>query len=909
MSFTLAQALTFLFLGLGAGAAYAISAVGLVQIYRGSGVINFAHGALAYLSAALYAQFSTDWDWPWVPSFLLSLSAAVFGGVIIQLFVMRPLRNSSMLVRIIATVGVLAVIEQAIPLVLGNITQRAQVVKSFYPSGGVAIFDSLLTYDRIAMLTITVAIAFALSTVVQRTRFGLATTAVAEDPLVAEALGVRPERVALINWAIGGGLAGLTGLLMVPWTSLAPGTFILLIVPALVAALIGRFQHYGVTVVAGVAIGSLQSLLFLWQSDPEFPLANGYRAGWNEALPFLVMIAVLASSGSALPTRGETTAALPVVGRRSMSIPVLLLSILMVVAVSTVAGPDFSDAISSTAGFAVLGLSVVVVTGLAGQISLAQAAMAGVGALVAGRLSGELGWPFPVVVVCGVTAGVAIGLLFGLPALRTRGPMLAVVTVGLGVAIETTVFTNQGISGASFSGIPIERPEIFGWQMNAIEHPTRFAAVACIALLLCIYVVSNVRSGPLGRRFLAVRSNERAAAALGLSVQRIKLVAFAISSGLASIGGILIGFKFDNVNLRGDFGLTDSLLVVVFTLIGGVGTLLGPIVGAALTPSGLVAYLFDDVEAIERWLIIVAGVIVIVQLIAAPNGLVHSVAERFGRRRSALVRYEISTDMSVPEDPAVLKITDLSVSYGVVKAVDSLTVAVSPGQIVGLIGPNGAGKTSAVDAISGFTPNSSGSIRLGSTELSDLAPHHRSQLGLARTFQTVEPFEDLTVLENLAVATGAQGAFELARSLLYVPKLVLPANVGTVIEAFGLEDELHQFPSELPQGRRRLLGVARAMARNPRVLLLDEPAAGLDGPETAQLGVVLRRVATDLNVGMLLIEHDMSIVSEICDEVVALDFGQTIASGPSATVLTSAAVRAAYLGEPINQIETAEVLS
>ena len=888
----MSDALTFLLLGLGSGAAYAIAGIGLVQIYRASGVINFAHGGIAFLAAAIYAQLSTDWGWPWVPSFLLALGAAILAGVLMHLLVMRPLKNSAVVVRIIATVGVLAIIEQGIPLVFGNITQRTQTVKNFYPKGGIDLIDGArLTYDRIIMVVVVILIALVLAAFMRMTKFGLATSAVAEDELVAQTLRVRPDRVALANWALGGGLAGLAGLLTVPWSGLIGSTFLLIVVPALAAALVGRFDSFALTVAGGLALGAIQSVVFRFQID----LPDGFRAGWNEAIPFVLMIILLARRGSAFPERGETTASLPSVGRRRLKpLPALAWAVGLFF-IALISSADLADAIATTAGVAMVGLSLVVVTGLAGQISLAQMAMAGLGALVAARLSGELGAPFLVALFFGVVAGCMAGFLFALPALRTRGPTLAVATVGLGLAVEKTIFTNQKLSGASFSGIVIERPEIFGWDINAIAHPERFAAVAVVFLIGLVWLVSNLRAGPVGRRFLAVRSNERAAAALGISVARVKLVAFTIAAGIAAVGGVFSSFKFENVLLL-KFNFFQSLLAVVFTLIGGIGYLLGPIVGAMISPSGLVPFLFNDIETIERWLIIVAGVIVIVQLIAAPDGVVRDVARRIGRPRKSLEFEILPDDGSAEQTTSSLHVRNLSVTYpGGFQAVKGVDLEVGPGKIVGLIGPNGAGKTSVIDAISGFTPHD-GTVQLDAVDLTSAAPTARSIAGLGRTFQTVEPFDDLNVAENLAAASEQLTLKDWLKALVVVPPLRLSARTGRVIDSFELESELDSFPSELPQGRRRLLGVARAMAAGPEVLLLDEPAAGLDSTETEELGAVLRRVADESQVGMLLVEHDMSIVTAICDHVVALDFGRVIFSGPADQAMDNPDVRAAYLG-------------
>ncbi len=1010
------EALVFALIGLGAGAAYAIAGMGLVQIYRGSGVINFAHGGIAFFTAALYAQFSTDWDWPWVPSFLVALLASVLVGILIQVLVMKPLRDAAVLVRMIATVGVLVLLEQLVPLVLGNITQRAQVVFNYYPKGGITLIEdgAKVTFDRLSMLVIVVIIGVLLAQAMARTRFGLATSAVAEDGLVAQSLRVDPDRVGLVNWAIGGGLAGLAGLLMVPWASLVPSTFILLIVPALVAAMLGGFSSYSTTIFGGVALGVAQSFIIFWQ--PELP--TGWRSGWGDAVPLIVMLIILATRGSVFPRRDEVAASLPTVGRRRL-LPLHAVlwgaGLFFVVLLTT---EELADAIATTAGLAIVGLSLLVVTGLAGQISLAQMTMAGIGALVAARLSGEAGVPFLLITVIGIVAGVAAGFVFALPAFRTRGPTLAVATLALGLTVEKTIFTNQAISGASFSGVPVRDPDILGWPINAIEYPERYAAVAVVLMIAVMFVVANLRAGPVGRRMLAVRSNERAAAALGISVQRVKLIAFAVSAGLATVGGMILAFKFQNVLLL-EFGIVDSLLVVVFTLIGGIGYILGALAGAAISPSGIVAYVFNDMESIERLLIVIGGVIVIIQLIVAPSGIVHDVMNRqammgplrehlsieprqwriigavemaaslavlvavvneaawaniagtlggvaallivvwlalaHGRAgddhrhripwyvvgtlgvlfllgpdggvletvsglvlavalgifgygivkstlpRSQEIRYAIDEAETGGRDPAVLVVENLTVRYGSVAAVAGLDLTVSPGQIVGLIGPNGAGKTTAIDAITGFISPADGTVTLGGRQLDEMQVHRRSEAGLGRTFQTVEPFDDLTVAENLAAATERLGVVEWLMSFLRVPRLSLDSLTGRVIDAFDLHSELGHFPSELPQGRRRLLGVARALAANPAVLLLDEPAAGLDAAETRALGEQLRTVANESNVGMLLVEHDMSIVTAICDEVIALDFGKTIFRGTAPDAMEHAGVRASYLGVEVEQ--------
>ena len=1092
---TAADIWVFLLLGIGTGAAYAIAGVGLVQIYRGSGVINFAHGGIAFLSVALYGQFSVIWDWPWPVAFALSLAAAVAAGALIQLLVMRP-----------AAAGHGAGQDHRHRRRPGRRRgggaagprQHHPDRPERRPLGPVGRHHlqpgAVLGFDRLIMTGAAVAIGGGLWWLMGATRFGLETTAVAEDEVVAQALRVDPDRVALVNWTLGGGLAGLAGLLWSSWTGLRVEPYILLVVPALAAALIGRFDSFPITVAGGIGLGMVRELIFRWQTDPDIGLPTGFNQGWNEAVPFVVIIVLLAMRGSVFPDRGEATSALPVVGRARLSPSRAAMLVVVAPALTLLATEDLALAITATSGVAVVGLSLVVVTGLAGQVSLAQMAMAGVGALVAAQLSSRAGVPFLLLLPIAAVVGAGAGALFALPALRTRGPALAVATIALGLAVQRTVFGNPSISGASFSGLEIDAPNLFGWSIEGVFHPARFAAVSVAVLIIALLAVSNLRAGPIGRRFLAVRSNERAAAALGISVSATKVAAFVISAAIAAVGGIVLTFNRSFVQVIGVFNFGESLLVLVLTLIGGIGFLLGPVVGGALSPAGLVPWVFNEIDAIERLLIVVAGAIVVVQLIVAPNGIVNDVTRRqadmgdlrravgidrsrwraigwaeiaggvgvltgvvggrfdtdvpvvelraialvallallvlaiarhrrrghplaaqlpaivvllatvvaigtprllsplldapadrgpafapglwlglgalsvlvaavvVDRRRdratqprvplrrllvllavgvvalTATFELEILTnlfglltgvlfivfgsgkvrreeggsderpsptiepaieppDASATRPSAALRIQGLTVRYGSVVAVNGLDLDVEPGRVVGLIGPNGAGKTSAIDAICGFVAAERGTVLLGADELTGLAVHRRSRLGLGRTFQTVEPFDDLTVVENLAAATERIGWSDWLLAPARVPALQLSASTAQVIEAFELGDELGSLPGELSQGHRRLLGVARAMAGSPSVLLLDEPAAGLDAVETDRLGAILRRAARDLDVGMLVVEHDMSLVSAICDHVVALDFGRTIATGPPELVLADDAVRRAYLGE------------
>jgi branched-chain amino acid transport system ATP-binding protein len=244
---------------------------------------------------------------------------------------------------------------------------------------------------------------------------------------------------------------------------------------------------------------------------------------------------------------------------------------------------------------------------------------------------------------------------------------------------------------------------------------------------------------------------------------------------------------------------------------------------------------------------------------------------------------------------ALLNVDALSVTYGGVTAVDRVDLAVPEGKLVGLIGPNGAGKTSTIDALTGYHTPSSGRVEFGDEDVTRLRPHLRARRGLARTWQSVELFDDLTVEENLLVASERMGVLRALRDLLLPIGQHSREGVDWALELCGLTDVKDRLPSELSHGRRKLVGVARALAQRPRLVLMDEPAAGLDTDESAELGRHLRALPAE-GVTVLLVDHDMSLVLSICDEVVVLDFGQVIARGTPGEIRRVDAVIAAYLG-------------
>jgi sulfate-transporting ATPase len=532
--------------------------------------------------------------------------------------------------------------------------------------------------------------------------------------------------------------------------------------------------------------------------------------------------------------------------------------------------------------------------------------MAGFGAWVAGRLVAVFHIPFLLALVAGVAAAVPLGLIFALPAVRTRGINLAIVTLGLGTAIELMLFSNQDFTGG-IKGTPVGNPNLFGFEISSIKHPERYGIFVLGMALLMVVVVANVRRGRSGRRLIAVRTNERAAAALGINIVTAKHYAFALASAIAALGGILMAFRLTSISYQSFTNFT-SITYAGLSLVGGVGHLLGAFVGGMMATAGFNQEVMESTwDGVGQYIQLISGIAILLVVLYNPDGVAAEWSRTFRhlkRTKKFGESYFIKlSDVSEPVDadhdqrviPKTLVIDGLTVRYGAVIAVDQVGFTLEPGHVTGLIGPNGAGKTSLIDALTGFT-RSSGSVIIDGRDISNLGPSGRVKAGMVRSFQSLELFEDTTVFENLSVAADPQDLTAYFRDLVWpvIPKF--GPQVVRAIEEFELDQDLHREVSDLSYGKRRLLAIARAVAMHPSVLLLDEPAAGLSSVESVELARVVRRLAEDWGMAILVVEHDMNFVMGVCDRIVVLDFGRMIANGTPAEVRNDPAVIAAYLG-------------
>ncbi|MET9387574.1 branched-chain amino acid ABC transporter permease/ATP-binding protein [Streptomyces sp. NPDC002928] len=916
------QYLLFLLLGLGNGAVFAALALALVLTFRSSGVVNFATGAIALYSAYTYAflrkgellvpipglsrTVGLGGELGLFPAMAFSLVLAAAFGVLLYAVVFRPLRSAPPVAKAVASIGVMLVIQA---LLVARVGTAPVSVKAILPNDAVEWGGSRIPGDRLWFAAVVVALTVALALVFRLTRFGLAARAAAESEKGALVSGLSPERIATANWALSSAIAALSGILIAPIVPLVPLSYTLFIVPALAAALVGNFTALIPAVGAGIVIGMLQSeLQFLqgkWSWLPQTGLA--------QLVPLAVILVYLVVRGRPLPTRG--TVIRQTLGRaprpERMLVPALGATALGVVVLFATQG-SIRAAVITSLTLGVISLSLVVVTGLAGQISLAQLTLAGVGAFSLSRFTADWGVPFPIAPLLAAVVAMVIGVAIGLPALRIRGLPAAVVTIALAVAVEAFWFRNTDFNGG-LDGAKVPSPRLFGIDLGigaGEGYPRiRFGLLCLVVLLLVGLGVACLRRSRLGAAMLAVRANERSAAAAGIDVSRTKIIAFAIGAFVAGLGGALLGYQ-QTVADPEMFTAIGGLGLFATAYLAGITALSGGVVAGVLGAGGLVSVALDRALSMGEWYSVIMGVGLVLTVITNPEGLVgpaHAFAARLRREtptddRGDAVLTDTFTDTDTDTDSrptadrtasepgaVVLAVRDVGVRHGGVVALDAVSFEVRSGEIVGVIGPNGAGKTTLLDAVSGYQ-RGTGTVEFDGRDLSSLTPHRRSRAGLGRTFQGIELYEDLSVEENVLVGESAarHGGDHVG------------STEGTqlrsrLFETLHLSSHRGRPARELSQGRRQLVSIARALAGRPRLLLLDEPAAGLDSSESRWLGERLRAVRA-AGVTVLLVDHDMGLVLDVCDRIVVLDLGQVIAQGTPAEIKADPRVAAAYLG-------------
>jgi branched-chain amino acid transport system permease protein len=636
------QIILFALLGLGTGALIAGIGLGIVLSYRGSGVINLATGAVAMVAGYLFFGLRTELlgvTLGTMPALVVALVLTVALGVLVELVVFRPLRTSAPLSKLVASLGVLLIAQAAITLIDGG---SGRIVPSVLPNDVAVVFGARIPADRFWLTGIVVLAAALLWALYRWSRFGLATRAASESEASAVIAGLSPDRLALTNTVLATTVAGGMGILAASLTQIDTVIVPLQVVPALGAALFARFTSFSITCVAGLLIGVVQSLLYYAQTKPWFPTDQGLAMpGVNGLLTFLVIVVALWWRGSALPVRGELVEArLPRAPRPRRIGRTAAIGLAAGIVLVFVIPFGYRNALAvSLAGTAIC-LSFVVITGFVGQVSVVQVALAGVAGFALSHLAVDAGLGFPVAAVCAVAVATALGFAAGASALRVRGVSLAVVTLAAAVAIEQFGFSNS-TWGAGGGASPVPEPTLLGVDIGAgaavraldggLPSPVLGVLVLAVVVATCL-LVARIRQSGLGQRMLAVRSNERAAAAAGVSVRATKFAAYALSSCIAGIGGVLYAYALGSVSID-RFGILIALEFVAFAYVGGISMVSGAVLAGLMTAQGVIPHVLDTELGLDStWTLLFAGVLLVACLVLFPNGIAGTWHARRSRR-------------------------------------------------------------------------------------------------------------------------------------------------------------------------------------------------------------------------------------------------------------------------------------
>lgn len=929
------------FIGLIEGLSIGLLALGIILIYRTSRVINFAVGSIGALAATMLALTVMNYGW----NYWFALGAALITGTafaaLIELTVITRLFTAPRVILLVATIG----IAQLADLFRVALPDLGIQIGARYPlpfSGEWNVAGIRITSAELIVIVLVPLITIGLSVLLGHTRLGKTVQAAASNADKARLSGINPKLVSTFVWTLAGLLAALSTTMLagtkgqlVGLETIGPAT----LTRVLAAALIGSFVSFPRALAGGVVIGVIEALVRF-----SYPTA----AGRIEALLF-VGIAVTVWVVTRRDRRGERESfsfaprvrPMPEVLRnrwwvRNLS-TVAALAGLVVAAVLplVITLPSRQFLWSHMLLLAVLALSLVVLTGWTGQLSLGQAAFAGIGALgtaalVRGQTLGvgvgsasfDLDLPaLPFLVAMLVMAAVcaAVAVVIGLGALRVRGLMLAVVTIAFALAAQQYLWRTNFFSEGNASSVTMQRGSIGPFDLSTQRAYYWFALVL---LGVVVVFVARLRRSGIGRMIIAVRDNPESAAAYTVSPTRAKLLGFGAAGAIAGIAGGALGGLFVTIDFNETFDVSDSFDIVAIAVIGGVGSIAGPVLGAlwvvglpAIWPdNALIPLLTSSVGLLVLLMYFPGGLLQVA--ITARDAALASISRRAddpaSRRPTAAVRRAPTTrpPSAQNDDGSVLATENLEVRFGANAVVQGVSLTARPGEIVGLIGTNGAGKTTLLNAIGGYVP-ADGRVMLLGRDVSGLAPAARARHGLGRTFQAATLFPDLTVRETLQVAAEARFRTGLPTTALCLPQGFAAgrrqrALADEVIAYLGLGPYADHFISDLSTGTRRIVELAGLIATEQPVLCLDEPTAGVAQREAEAFGPLIQRIKNDLDATLIVIEHDMPLIMSISDRIYCMEAGAVIAEGEPSVVRNDPRVIASYLGTDQRAIERSQ---
>jgi len=906
---------------------FLLYAIGIVVIYRASRVLNLAHGVMAMIPAYVYYTLATHG----VPPVLAAAGGILFGaglGIATERLIVRRLRAQGPTAQ---TVGTIAVFGLGVATVAKIYGTAPLVTPRLFPTGTIAIGYTGLSYGQLILFAMGLAMAGAMFAFFRFTDVGLAMQGAADNRRGAQLMGINVERTTMLAWALGGGLAGAAGVFVGALTNIHPYTLSLQVLPSFVAVLIGGLESLPGALLGAAVVGLIQGevptlRLIPWTRDFASSI------GFSDLVLMVITFVVLGLRGKRLVgsrVRDEALAGAPEAPAARLRPGPTRRGLFAVAAIAVAAFPflpfvpfSFLGDATLAAFYLLAALSVVLLTGWVGQISLAQAEFVGVGAFFTAILANKFGIQFPLSFFLAAALGGLIAAALGIVALRVRGLYLAVATLVFAGMADNFLFNADWFGGNG--GVADILPSAIG-SSHGLPYfdltDIRLVYLLMVAIAAgCVYALANLREGKSGRAFFAIRGSEVAAASLGIDVARYKLFAFLIAGALAGAAGNLYMINLRSVD-SGSFSILISLFFLSIAVVGGLLSLGGAVVAAMVFAA--LQEVFFRVPQLAGLLNVVSSGLLLAVLLAYPGGLaalpqrllamLPKLPERKAKEEAEVVELETEpwlgftrgrrpgVDEPRPET-LLCRAEGVTVRFGGLTAVNGVNLEVRQGEIVGLIGANGAGKTTLFNAISGLNTPSEGQVHLYGKSVARLDVHQRAALGVARTFQDIQLFPQLSVFENLLVATHLQNRSTVVEQVLVAGRALQQERearqrVHRIVGFLGLKHLADRPIRDLTFGQLRLVEVARALVTGAELVLLDEPASGLDDRESEMLVKLLLYVRAELGLTMLVVEHDVRAVLSLCDYIYVLDQGRLISHGRPPQVQADPAVVEAYLGQ------------
>jgi ABC-type branched-subunit amino acid transport system ATPase component/ABC-type branched-subunit amino acid transport system permease subunit len=914
-----------LILGILEGLLIGTLSVGIVLVYRSNRFLNLAHGQLGAVSALLMAKFVIDWHW----NYWLALPAALLVGAGVGVgcdrLIFRGLRarTSSTVALLLLSLGVSQIL-LAVTFIHALQPDQTVIAAKGYPlpfDASVTVGGVILHSQDLLVLIICPVLVGALGLLLRYSLLGKMIRAAASNPEWARSCGISPSFTSAVTWALAGALAAITAVLQSPSVgqfnaaSLGPSQLFL----ALGAAAFGAFTSIPMALVGGLVIGVADHLA----------LASSSNAGTARLVVFALVLGVIFVRGRLIGSVFATTGGgvddlsplrVPDAIRNRFYVrnpSVVTIGLVLLVGLLAPALPPFQGVgdrylLATFLVYCIVAVSLTMVTGWGGQLSLGHYAVVGIGAYVAARMANHGYGIVPMYFVAGSVAALAL-VLIALPALRVRGFSLAVTSLGGGIVASEYLFHSQWFT-ASISAVRDVNP--IPLVPNVIDASSQLGVyyVAFATLVVVALAASRLRRSIPGQLMIAVRDDERASAAYGITPTTVKLVLLAISGFFCGIAGVLWIDAIRGVRPE-HFPPTLSLALVALPVIGGLGSVAGAISATALIylptmfllpqvsdwTNGWLSRAFGDSGGAEFFSFAISGLGIALILLINPTGIAGT-AQRLWQRYLDAVAAQLNRRRLVPMvDVPALAVEDVALSFGGVRALDGTSLHVNKGEIVGLIGTNGAGKSTLLNVISGVNTAERGRVLLDGRDLTGLSPDLRAAHGLGRTFQAAQLFPGLTVRQTVQAAIAVRRKIGVLSAMVRAPWAVrterqIVAEAAAIVDRLGLSGYADTLSSDLSTGTRRICALAAQLGARPRVLLLDEPTAGVAQREAEAFGPLLRRIRAELDCAIVIVEHDMPLLMGLCDRVYAMEGGRVIAEGAPDEVRDDPRVVASYLG-------------